>query len=143
MAHIKDMGRISSKWKRVASGAQTEFQEGVENPRRSWAQATKEAEPAYEAGIRAAVANKSFGKGVTKAGDTKWQENAVRKGPGRYSEGVALAQDAYEAGFSPYREVIARTPLPPRGPKGDPKNIQRVSALADALHKAKIARLGA
>jgi hypothetical protein len=142
MATIKDMSRIGSKWKRVASGAQAEYEEGVRNPRTSWASATKAAESAYEAGLRASLSNKSFGKGVTKAGDAKWQAAAVNKGPSRFSEGVALSQDAYEAGFAPYREVIARTSLPERGAKGDPKNIERVKAIAAALHNAKISRLG-
>ena len=142
MANVKSMSRISDKWKRVASGASAEYEEGVRNPRADWATETKKAEATYEEGIRASIGRKSFGKGVSKAGTDKWQSNALAKGPGRFSQGVALAQDAYEEGFSPYREVISRTPLPPRGPKGDPKNLARVAVIAKALHDEKIKREG-
>jgi hypothetical protein len=142
MAEIKDLSRIGAKWKRVASGAAVEYEEGVKNPKRDWAKATAAAEPAYTQGITAALSRKAFGKGVNKAGTAKWQENAIKKGPGRYSEGVNLAEDAYITGFGPYREIIARTTLPARGARGDPKNINRVAVLAKALHDHKISAGG-
>jgi hypothetical protein len=142
MAEIKDLARIGAKWKRVASGAAVEYEEGVKNPKRDWAKATSDAEPAYTAGIQAALGRKAFGKGVNKAGTGKWQENAIKKGPGRYTEGVSLAEEAYLKGFAPYREIIARTTLPSRGARGDPKNINRVAVLAKALHDHKIAQTG-
>jgi len=142
MANIKSLDRISGKWKRVASGAQAEYEEGVRNPRADWADQTKKAESAYEQGIQAAIGRKAFGKGVTQAGTAKWQTNAIEKGPQRFSQGVALAEQAYETGFAPYREVISRLTLPARGPKGDPKNIQRVTTVAKALHDEKLKRAG-
>jgi hypothetical protein len=142
MANVKSMARISDKWKRVSAGAGAEYEEGVRNPRADWATETKKAESTYEQGIQASITRKAFGKGVTKAGSDKWQKNAIAKGPGRFSTGVALAQDDYEKGFAPYREVIERTALPARGPKGDPKNLQRVAILAKALHDKKISMEG-
>jgi len=143
MANIKSLDRISSKWKRVASGAQTEYEEGVKNPRTDWADATAKSETAYEQGIQSAIGRKAFGKGVHRAGTEKWQRAAIEKGPQRFAQGVSLAENEYEAGFAPYREVISRLTLPPRGAKGDPKNIQRVAAIAKALHDEKLKREGA
>jgi len=142
MANIKSMSRISDKWTRVASGAGQEYQEGVENPRADWATETAKAEGAYQQGVQAAISRGAFGKGVKKAGTSKWQTNAINKGPSRYSEGVRLSTDAYDVGFAPYREIIAKTTLPARGPKGDPKNITRVAVMAKALHDGKLAREG-
>jgi hypothetical protein len=48
-----------------------------------------------------------------------------------------VGSDDYEKGFAPYRDVIEQTALPPRFPKRDPRNIQRVSAIATALAKKK------
>lgn len=140
MAAIKDMARIVEKWKRVSAGAGEEYRVGIENPKTDWAGATKAAEPQYEAGLQAAMGRKAFGKGVTKAGTGKWQSMSLAKGPGRWSEGIGLAGDAYETGFAPYRQIISGLTLPARGRKGDPKNIARVAAVAKALHDAKIAR---
>lgn len=138
MAKIKSLDRISEKWKRVASGAQAEYEEGVKNPRVDWAEATAAAEQNYEQGVQQAISQKSFGKGVKSAGTAKWQKNAIEKGPQRFAQGVQLSEDNYKSGFAPFRTVIENTTLPPRGPKGDPKNIQRVAVLAKNLHDEKI-----
>lgn len=143
MAEIKDLDASSKKWQRVSSGAAREYEEGVKNPRKDWADNTAASESAYEAGVTAAISRKSFGKGVSNAGTSKWQEGAISKGVPRWAQGISLAGDAYRAGFSPYREVIARTTLPVRGPKGDPRNIERVAILAKALHEEKLKRQGA
>ena len=142
MAQIKSSTAAASKWKRRSETAQGEYEEGVRSPRTGWAQATAASEKAYEAGVQAAIGRKAFGAGVKNAGDTKWQQNALAKGPARYTQGVGLAENAYEAGFAPYRQVISNLNLPARGPKGDPTNIQRVAAVAKALHDAKLKTTG-
>jgi hypothetical protein len=88
--------------------------------------------------MTAAAAADSFAKGVTKAGTDKWKSKALQKGPGRFAEGVMVAGPDYEAGFAPYRDEIERTTLPPRFPKGDPRNISRVATIAAALRKKKL-----
>jgi len=137
------MDRITKKWVQNSASGQGAYEDGVRNPRRSWAQATAEAEPNYEAGVNRAISRKAFGKGVRSAGDAKWSKNAVEKGPSRWAAGISLSEGEYAKGFAPFRDVIESTNLPPRGPKGDPKNIQRVQILAKALHEAKLARQGA
>jgi len=143
MPAVKSMDRITTKWARVAAVSQPEYEEGVRNPRKDWADETRKAEGNYDRGVQQAIQQKRFGKGVARAGTQKWQQNAIEKGVPRWAQGIQVSQANYEAGFQPYREVIMRTQLPPRGPKGDPKNIQRVSVMADALHKEKLARKGA
>lgn len=71
------------------------------------------------------------------AGDEKWRQNAQKKGPGRFAEGVAIGKDEWSKGFSPYQSAISALTLPARGPKGSPQNIQRVAAVATALRALK------
>jgi len=142
MAAIKSADRIKAKWKRVTAAAQTEYEEGIDNPRTDWATATKAAEKNYEQGVQQSISRKSFGKGVSKAGTDKWQKNAREKGPTRFTQGVNLSEDRYAEGFEPYRRVIETTSLPARGPKGDPSNINRVATIAKALHDEKLKRAG-
>ncbi len=139
MAEIKSLSTIAEKWATVTPQRQAEYELGVKNPKRDWADATLKAAASQAKAVAAAIAAKSFEKGVRKAGTSKWQEKTLSKGPVRWAQGVSLSQSDYEAGFAPYREIIARTALPPRGPKGDPGNIQRVAVLAKALHDAKVA----
>ncbi len=143
MPPVKSLSRTSAKWSRVTSGAAAEYKEGVENPQKDWEDETRAAEARYEQALQASIADKRFGKGVSNAGTAKWKKNASTLGPGRFAEGVRHAEDSYAKGFAPYRDVIERTDLPARGPKGDPANIDRVRVLAEALHNEKLARLGA
>lgn len=138
MPAIKATSEIAEKWSRVTPQRTEDFEIGVKNPRRDWATQTKAAEGAYAQGVQTAIQEKRFGKGVDKAGTGKWQENTATKGVDRWGPGVQAGQDAYEAGFSPYANRIQSTKLPPRFPKGDPRNIERVRVMAAALRNQKV-----
>jgi len=138
MPKIRAIAEIASKWVEVTTGRANDYRKGIESPKKDWATETKAAEAAYEAGISDAIARKAFGKGVAKAGTEKWRAKALEVGVGRWPAGVRIAEDNYAKGFGPYRDVIERTTLPPRGPKGSPENIERVRVMAMALHEAKI-----
>lgn len=140
MPKIKSMADISEKWARVTPQRGTDYEAGIRNPRDPWAAATQAAAANYAGGVQAAVAGGRFQKGVAAAGDQKWQQNALAKGPGRFAEGVALAQPDYEQGFAPFAQVIQSTNLPPRRPKGDPTNIQRVAVMAQAMRAKAVGK---
>lgn len=143
MPAIKAMDKISAKWSRVTQQSTQSYTEGVQNPARDWATNAAAAEKNFETGVQASITRKAFGKGVKRAGTKKWQDAAIDKGASRFASGVALAETAYQNGFAPFRTVIANLSLPPRGPKGDPANINRVALISKALHDEKIKRLGA
>jgi len=142
MAFIRSIEAIAKKWASVTPGRTEDYRAGVMNPRTPWAGAAAAAEPAYEMGVTQAIAKKKFGKGVKAAGDEKWQRGAVDKGTARWGPGVALAEPDYRTGFAPFRDAIERAVLPPRYARRDPRNLQRVKAIVDALVAAKEARLG-
>lgn len=142
MPPVKSLDRISEKWARVVEVSQPDYEAGVQNPREDWAEKTLAAEGNYSAGVQRAISEKRFGKGVRAAGTDKWRARTLSVGPDRWLQGVRVSRGNYEAGFAPYRETIIRTVLPPRGPKGDPKNVQRVAVLAKALHDEKLKRGG-
>jgi len=139
MAKIKSAADIARKWARVTPQRTQDYQEGVQNPTQDWEAATIKAEDNYKTGVQKAAAEGRFGKGVKKAGTAKWQKNTLEKGPNRFAEGVAVSEPEFQQGFEPFREVIAATQLPPRFPKGDPRNIDRVKVIAEALRKKKVA----
>jgi len=138
MAEIKSAAAIRDKWQRVTPGRVEDYKLGIKNPKRDWAAETKAAEGNWKAGVDAAQAKGLFGKGVEKAGSKKWQEKALKKGPGRFAEGVYIAGEDYEKGFAPYREAIAKADLGPRYPRRDPRNIERVKRIVDALVEEKL-----
>jgi len=142
MGAIRSIEHIARKWATVTPGRTEDYRIGVENPRRDWGTATAAAESAYEMGVTQAISKKRFGKGVKAAGSEAWQRGSLEKGTQRWGPGVTLAQDKYGRNFAPYRDAIERVTLPPRYAKRDPRNLERVKAVVNALTAAKEARLG-
>lgn len=134
----KVKSNYASKWARVTPQRTEDYQQGVQNPKQSWQQATLAAEANQAAGVQQAIQDKRFAKGVQKAGDTTWQQGALQKGVTRFGEGVQVSEQKYASGFAPFAQVIESTQLPPKYPKGDPRNIERVKAIASALRNKKV-----
>lgn len=138
MAEIRSLSAIRDKWTRVTPGRIEDYKIGIKNPRRDWQKETEAAAGNWKAGIDAAATKGLFVKGVAKAGTGKWQAKALKKGPGRFAEGVYDAGPEYEKGFAPYRSAIAAVDLGPRYPKRDPRNLGRVKAIVDAMIAEKL-----
>lgn len=142
MAFVRPIDQIASKWAEVTPRRADDYAFGILNPRRSWAQATANAEKAYEDGVREAVTRKAFSKGVKKAGDEKWQRKASTRGVANWGPGVADAKGDYEAGFAPYVDAIRNCKLPPRYARRDPRNLDRVKAIVKCMIDMKLKILG-
>lgn len=142
MAFIRSVDSIAKKWAEVTPMRASDYAAGIANPRRSWAAATKNAEKAYEEGVSKSIARKAFGKGVARAGDEKWSRKAGTRGVANWGPGVSDAQGDYAAGFAPYQAAISACVLPPRYARRDPRNLNRVKAIVDALVAKKESLLG-
>lgn len=138
MPEIKSASAIAEKWSRVTPQRTADYEQGVRNPKKDWEQSTLAAADRQAEGVQQAIAEGRFEKGVSKAGTSKWQKGATEKGPQRWSQGVQISADEYEAGFAPFRDVIEQTTLPPRFAAGDPRNIERTKAMAEALHARRV-----
>jgi len=133
MANIRSIEQISKKWASVTPQRTADYEAGVKSPKKDWETSTAAAEDAYQTGVQQAIGERRFGKGVRKAGTEKWQRGATQKGVPRWGQGVALAEPAYAAGFSPFRDAIERLNLPPRYARRDARNLNRVKAVVDAM----------
>lgn len=137
MAEVKNIGAVKEKWARVTPQRTEDYKIGVTSPRRDWATSAAAAKDAYKAGVTEAAGRGAYEKGVGEAGSAKWKEKALAKGPGRFAEGVMVGAGDYAKGMEPVLATISATTLPPKFPRGDPRNIQRVSVIATALRKMK------
>jgi len=135
---LRPLDQITDKWERRASGAVADYQAGLAAPRQPWSQAAIAAKGAWQQGVTEAAGRDAFAKGVAKAGDTKWLNKANTLGVRRYPEGVGVAKDDYKTGFAPYYDALTKIDLPPRGARGDPKNLERVRAIMQTLRKIKV-----
>lgn len=136
MARVRPGG--AQRW-RVNAGSATEaYKTGVGTPRRAWDVGAKEAENAWKDGVADAAASGRYGKGVTKAGNAKWADRALSVGASRFAQGVNATEAQYESAVAPYLQVISNITLPPRYKKGDPRNLERVKIITEALRKKKL-----
>ena len=138
MAGTVSATAAARKWARVVATRGEDYKLGIANPRRDWKEATIAAASRYATGITAALADNRFEKGVNRAGTAKWSAMALAKGPTRWTQGVQVAEGAYEKGFRPFADALNAITLTPRLEKGNPANIQRVAEVAAAMHAVKL-----
>jgi hypothetical protein len=136
---IKPISQIVQKWQTRAGSAGADYVSGIQNPRRPQAASAAAAAQSWATGVQMAVTNGSYAKNVVAASD-KYLRNATGKGAQRYPTGITAATSDFQNGLTPYLTVLANLQLPPRLPKGDPGNLQRVSAVDAALRAAKLSQ---
>lgn len=137
MVNTKPANVVVEKWLRKATAASEDYKMGVENPRRDWQSAALAAAEVWKTAIQQAAAKGLWEKGIQSVSTEEWKRKAVEVGAARYSGGVSAAKDAYAKKIAKVLEILKAVDLPPRGPRGDPRNYERVKAIGDALHAAK------
>lgn len=135
---VKDAATSAAKFVARAQIAGPDYTKGVQGAGDTWQQKTAASADAYQAGVNLAITSQRFQKGVAKAGAAKYVARAAGVGAQRYPQGVGAAGPNWQQGTQPYLDTIGALTLPPRHPRGDPANIQRVAMIADALRKKKL-----
>ena len=133
---IKDISTLKDKYTTngASASAQKAYGDGVAAPRRPQAASALAAATLYEAATQEAIADKRYEKGVAKAGEAKWQENASKKGKARLASGVQGGADDWATNTKPILDAMIIVNLPPRGVKGS--NAARVQAVNEAAMAA-------
>jgi len=145
MPAIRPLAELEEKYRRVTPERAPYYQAGIEKPKEDWASEAISAAEAYAGGVTVAAREGRYQKGVAKAGTAKWKEHTLIKAvqQGRWAAGVAAFAGNWAKNFAPFHETIARTALPPRYPKGDPRNYERVKTIGSALREKKLELLRA
>jgi hypothetical protein len=136
--NIKPLSTIVAKYVARASSAGAAYTDGVNNPRQDYAASTVASAPSWAAGVQLAITDGRFVKGVQTKGAAKWQTRSNTVGAQRYPGGINAGQGAYSAGIQPFLQALSSLNLPPRAPKGDPANLQRVAVVAQALRSLSL-----
>lgn len=135
---VKDASASAAKFARNAQAAGGDYKSGVEGAGERWQAGAAASKDNWAQGVQAAVGRDAYGTGIARAGSSKYVKNATSVGPQRYQQGVANAQQEWQAKTTPYLDVMKNTTLPPRAPKGSPSNYMRSQALGQALRNKKI-----
>jgi len=139
MVKVKPIDVVRRKWEERASVAVDDYKFGIQTAE-DWAAAAERAYDRWAKALQAAIAEKRYVGGVRAAGTEKWKKKALEVGADRYASGVRAATDEYARKMSEVLRVIEGISLPEKGPKGDPKNIERVRIVAETLHKWAMAK---
>jgi hypothetical protein len=134
---IKDPGTLSKKWVTRAQAAQPDYVAGPQNARTSQSAAAIAAGPTWQQAVASADALKRFQANLAAVGDAGWAAGIATKGAARYAPGVAAAQNKWQANVTPYLQALAGLTLPARGIRGSAQNLQRVSAVDQAMQATK------
>lgn len=135
---VKDVTASAQKYATRAGAAVNDYKTGVQNAGQKWHDATKASTDNYSAGVQASIANGSFAKGIDKAGPDRYATRASTKGAAAFPAGVQAGQQRWAQNVQPFLQVLQSATLPPRGPKGDPRNQQRAQMVADLLRRKKV-----
>jgi hypothetical protein len=136
---VRDAAAGGKKFATRAAAAAKDYADGVRAAGQDWQTAATAAADNYNAAIQEAIARNAFARGVSEAGGGKFSERAATVGAQRFPAGVAAAEGDWVRSTQPYLDVIRNLTLPPRAPKGDPRNFARSQAIAEALRRRKVA----
>jgi hypothetical protein len=129
----------AKKWGEVTPGRQGYYEAGAKAAGADWEKNTVDASKAFKAAISAGNIEQMFAGGVKKAGAAKFVRKVTDVGAARFSQGVTAAVGDMQTGIEPMLATIAGVTLPARQPRGSAGNLQRVSVIADALNKKRLA----
>ena len=138
MPEVKSAADVSAKYARVTSTRSADYAAGIKAPRKDWARSTQSAAQNYKDGVTKAAQAGSFEKGVAAAGTEKWQGKSIAVGQARWAPGVQAGQKDYAEAMTPVLDTISKTTLPPRYPKGDPRNYERSRVMGEALNQMRV-----
>jgi len=130
---VPTIEQVAAKWARVTPSRAADYEAGVRNPRRDWAANTAAAADNYNAGVQAAISEGRFAKGVAKAGNSTWQDRTILLGPSRWTQGVQASEGRFATGFAKFLAALGNINLPPRFARRDPRNLERVRAVVEAM----------
>ena len=107
-----------------------------------WASNTQAAKENYRSAISAAGIADRFLGGVRRAGAAKYVRKIEAVARDRYAPGISAGLTDYKERTEPFLATLRALVLPPRKPRGDPGNLQRVDAANKALHAKRLALMG-
>lgn len=140
--NVRPVSESAKKFTQRAGAARGDYAAGVAGAGARWQAGAEASEEAHRQGVQEALNDGRFVKGIRKAGQKKYQDNATKLGPDRFVTGVANAEQSYAAAVQPYQAALASATLPVRGARGSAANASRVTAVMDVMRATRRAQLG-
>lgn len=131
--NVMPVSKVAEKWARRVSGASQDYVDGAKSAGGRWQAGAAASDANWKAGLAEAQGKGRFVKGIQAAGAAKYTAGIEAKGAMRYGPGAAAGEGDFSRAMAPVLDVMSRTDLPPRGPRGSEGNYQRAAAIGKAL----------
>ena len=137
---MKSASESVVKWQRRAGEAAPDYLTGAEGTDKDQSARAIAAKEIYKSALTASFGRDSYSKGLVKSGKAGWLDGVRQKGSQNYGTGVssAGAGNKYVTNSSRYDTARKAADSLPRGPKGSPANLARVTAVVTALRAIKV-----
>ena len=137
---MKSASQVAEKYATRAAAASGYYVQGAQSTSKDQAAAAIASKAIYAQATQQAITEGRYEKGLQRSGKTKWLKGVTEKGGNRFGEGVSQAAGDYATRSAAFDTARAAASSLPRGIKGSPQNIQRVTTVVNALVAAKKAK---
>lgn len=136
----KSAAAIAAKFIRVTPDRVQDYEDGVKNPRKDWQKNSIDSEDNYQAALKASFARNARVKGIQRVGTAGQMQATIEKGVPIWPERVRTAGEKMREGMEFVVRAIESVKERPKYPKGDPRNLEIVKDITQAVHKARLAQ---
>lgn len=139
---MKTANDAVAKWQTRAGSASQDFAEGAQSTDKDQAQRAIAAKEVYKTALTESFGRDAYAKGLGRSGKQGWLQGIQQKGAQNFSTGVSsnLARDKYVTNSSKFDAARKAADSLPRGARGSASNLQRVTAVANALRAVKVGK---
>lgn len=134
---MKSAQQVAEKFVTRAGAASGDYLTGSEQTSKDQSAAAIAAKAVYQQALTASFSRGSYEKGLAKSGKSGWLTGVRTKGQDRFGTGVAASASKYSANSARFDGARGAASSLPRGVKGSPTNLARVTAVVNALRAAK------
>lgn len=135
---MKSAQQVAEKFVTRAGAASGDYVAGSEQTSKDQSAAAIAAKAVYQQALTASFSRGSFEKGLVKSGKSGWLNGVRTKGQDRFGTGVAASASKYASESAKFDGARGAANNLPRGVKGSPTNLARVTAVVNALRAAKV-----
>lgn len=137
---MRPAAKAVETWAERAAAASDDFLRGSEETTRDQAALAIAAIPVMRTEFNLAVDRGRVARGLQRAGRAGWLAGIREKGVNNFSTGVMTprARQLYVENSGRFDAARGAAAALPRGPKGSPQNIARVTAVVNALRAARV-----
>jgi hypothetical protein len=140
---VKTSAEIGKKWKDVTPGRASFYETEATKAGAAWEGGTVGAGGNFKTAMASGTIGERYVGGAKKAGGAKYERKVKAVGVSRFGPGVEAAEADMISGMDPMVATLTGLSISDRGPRGSSGNYNIPKEVGDALHKKRLALLGA